>query len=115
MRRPTIAYMDNNLPVQCVSERDFLFPDADETYVPDVLAYIQSYDFQMFNALLGMLTPEAVVASFPYLSDSEKSFCLRALFERWSKLLADGWRGEPLPPHLLQWIARKKLNGDARE
>jgi hypothetical protein len=46
-------------------------------------------------------TPEAVVASFPYLSDLEKSFCLRALFERWSKLLAEGWQGEPLPPHLL--------------
>ena len=36
MRRPTIATMDNGLPVQCLSERDFLFPDADEKYVPDV-------------------------------------------------------------------------------
>ena len=52
MRRATIAYMDNGLPVQCFSERDFLFPDADEKYVPDVLAYIQSYDFKTFNALL---------------------------------------------------------------
>ena len=49
MRRPTIATMDNGLPVQCLSERDFLFPDADEKYVPEVLAYIQSYDFKTFN------------------------------------------------------------------
>ncbi|MGH6810793.1 MAG: hypothetical protein ACREDM_00110 [Methylocella sp.] len=110
MRRGTIAYAQNNVPVECVSERDFLFPDADEKYVPEVLAYIQSYDFQMFNALLGMLTPEAVVATFPYLSDRERGFCLRALFERWSQLLADGWQGEPLPPHLMQWIARKRLH-----
>ena len=40
MRRPTIATMDNGLPVQCLSERDFLFPDADEKYVPAVLAYM---------------------------------------------------------------------------
>ena len=25
-----------DLPVQCFSERDFLFPDADEKYVPEV-------------------------------------------------------------------------------
>ena len=49
MRHPTIAHMPNGLPVQCVSEWDFLFPDADEKYVPDVLAYIQSYDFKTFN------------------------------------------------------------------
>jgi hypothetical protein len=30
MRYPTIAYMDNGLPVQTLSRRDFLFPDADE-------------------------------------------------------------------------------------
>jgi hypothetical protein len=47
MRRPTIAYMDNGLPVQCLSERDFLFPDADEKYVPEVLAYIHSYDVKL--------------------------------------------------------------------
>ena len=39
MRHPTIAYTHKNLPVQCLSERDFLFPDADEKYVPEVLAY----------------------------------------------------------------------------
>ena len=38
MRRPIIAYMDNGLPVQLLSRRDFLFPDADEKYVPPVLA-----------------------------------------------------------------------------
>ena len=90
MRRPTIAHMDNGLPVQCLSERDFLFPDADEKYVPDVLAYIQSYDFKTFNTLLWTKTPEEVVATFPYLSDREKSFCLRALFEQWTKVLAEG-------------------------
>ena len=40
MRRPIIATMDNGLPVQLLSRRDFLFPDADEKYVPAVLAYI---------------------------------------------------------------------------
>jgi hypothetical protein len=25
-----------DLPVQCLSQRDFLFPDAEEKYVPDV-------------------------------------------------------------------------------
>src|SRR5205807_7913542 len=91
MRHSTIAYMPNGLPVQCCSERDFLFPDADEKYVPDVLAYIQSYDFKTFDALLRTKTPEEVVATFPYLSDREKSFCLRALFEQWTKVLAEGW------------------------
>ena len=52
MRRATIAYMDDGLPVQCLSERDFLFPDADEKYVPDAGAYIQSYDMPAFHALL---------------------------------------------------------------
>jgi len=42
--------MDNGLPVQCLSERDFLFPDADEKYVPEVLAYIQSTDFGTFTS-----------------------------------------------------------------
>ena len=65
MRRPTNASMDNGLPVQCLSERDFLFPDADEKYVPEVLAYIQSTDF--------------------------------GTFAKWTKCLAEGWRG--LPPH----------------
>ncbi len=111
MRRATIAYMDNGLPVQCLSERDFLFPDADEKYVPDVLAYIQSYDFKTFNTLLLTRTPEDVVATFPYLSDREKSFVCRTLFDQWTKCLAEGWRG--LPPHLMQWMARQRLNGHA--
>jgi hypothetical protein len=38
MRRGTIAYAQNNVPVQCVSEWDFLFPDGDEKYVPEVRA-----------------------------------------------------------------------------
>jgi hypothetical protein len=60
-----------------------------------------------------MLTPEAVGASFPYLSDQEKSWYCRALFERWSKLLVEGWDG--LPPDLMQRMARKRLDGDARD
>ena len=76
MRRATIATMDNGLPVQCVSERDFLFPDADEKYVPDASAYIQSYDLPAFHALLRAGSPEDAVVAFPYLSDLEKSFVL---------------------------------------
>jgi hypothetical protein len=112
MRRPTIATMDNGLPVQCLSERDFLFPDADEKYMPDVLAYIQSYDFKRFNTLLWTKTRRTCWRRSPYLSDREKSFCLRALFEQWSKCLAEGWDG--LPPHLKEWMAaRRRLNGHA--
>jgi hypothetical protein len=85
--------------------------DADEKYVPEVLAYIQNYDFKSFNALLWTKTPEEVVATFPYLSDREKSFACRALFDQWAKCLAEGWRG--LPPHLMEWMARQRLNGHA--
>ncbi len=113
MRRATTATMDNGLPVQCLSERDFLFPDADEKYVPEVLAYIQSYDFATFNTLLWTKMPEEVVATFPYLSDLEKSFACRALFEQWTKVLADGWDG--LPPHLMEWMARKRFNCHAAD
>src|SRR3984893_13916008 len=105
MRRPTIAYATKDLPVQCFSERDFLFPDADEKYVPDVRAYIQSYDVPAFLALLRAGSPEDAVAAFPYLSDLEKSFALRGLFENWTKELAGGWDG--LPPHLMEWVAEK--------
>lgn len=111
MRRATIAYMPNGLPVQCLSERDFLFPDADEKYVPDALAYIQSYDSKRFHALLWAGSPEDAVEAFPYLSDREKTFVLRGLFENWSRELAGGWDG--LPPHLMTWVARKRLNGHA--
>jgi hypothetical protein len=47
MRRPTIAYADKGLQVQFFSKRDFLFPDADEKYVPEVLTYIHSYDVKV--------------------------------------------------------------------
>lgn len=69
MPRPTIAYAHKDLPVQYLSERDFLFPDADEKYVPEVLAYIQNYDVKTLNTLLLAKTPDEVVARFPYLSD----------------------------------------------
>jgi hypothetical protein len=41
--------MDNGLPVQTLSRRDFLFPDADEKYVPAVLAYIHDTDVETLN------------------------------------------------------------------
>ena len=88
MRRPTIAYMDNGLPVQCLSERDFLFPDADEKYVPDTRAYIQSYDVPAFHALLRAGSPEDAIAAFPYLSDREKTFALRG----YSRTGRKNWR-----------------------
>jgi len=46
-----ITLAQKGLPVQCLSEREFLFPDADEKYVPDVLAYIHNHDFETFNTL----------------------------------------------------------------
>src|SRR3977135_3449388 len=112
MRRPTIAYATKELPVQCFSERDFLFPDADEKYVPDAGAYIQSYDMPAFHALLRAGSPEDAVAAFPYLSDHEKTFALRGLFENWTRELAWGG-GAGRPPHLLAWVARKRGNGHA--
>jgi hypothetical protein len=81
MRRPIIATMDNGLPVQLLSRRDFLLPDADEKYVPAVLAYIHDMDVETLNTLLRTRTPEDVVATFPYLSDVEKKFACRALFD----------------------------------
>ena len=72
MRRPIIAYMDNGLPVQLLSRRDFLSPDADEKYVPAVLVYIHDTDVGTLNRMLYTQTPEEVVATFPYLSDLEK-------------------------------------------
>jgi hypothetical protein len=109
MRRPTIAYATKDLPVQCFSERDFLFPDADEKYVPEVLAYIQSYDFQTFNALLWTKTPEEVVATFPYLSDLEKSFACRALFDQWSKCLAERVGRSAAAPHSMDGAATPNM------
>jgi hypothetical protein len=64
-----------------------------------------------FHALLRAGSPEDAVAAFPYLSDLEKNFVLRGLFENWTKELAGGWDG--LPPHLMAWVARKRGNGHA--
>jgi hypothetical protein len=55
--------------------------------VPDVLAYIQSYDFGTFNDLLWTKTPEEVFATFPYLSAREKSFACRA--DQWTAFKRD--------------------------
>ena len=83
--------------------------------MPDVLAYIQSYDFGTFNDLLWTKTPEEVFATFPYLSDREKSFACRALFDQWSKCLAEGWGGRSAAaPHGMdgaaevQWSCRRR-------
>jgi hypothetical protein len=110
MRRATIATMDNGLPVQCLSERDFLFPDADEKYVPDVRAYIQSYDLPAFLALLRAGSPEDAVAAFPYLSDREKTFALRGC----SRTGRKNWReGGTACRRTMEWVARKRGNGHA--
>jgi hypothetical protein len=108
MRRPTIADAGNGLPVQCLSERDFLFPDADEKYVPEVLAYIHRHELKTFERLLWKQSPEEVAASFSYLSAREKSFLCRALFDRWNTLLSEGWNG--LPPHLMEWMATRQTH-----
>jgi hypothetical protein len=109
MRYPTIAYMDNGLQVQMLSRRDFLFPDADEKYVPAVLAYIHDTDVETLNRLLYTRTPEEVVATFPHLSDREKQFACRALFDQWAERLAAG--GRPMLPHLMEWMTRQRFNG----
>jgi hypothetical protein len=90
MRYPTIAYMDNGLPVQLLSRRDFLYPDADEKYVPAALAYIHDTDVETLNTLLRTRRPDEVVATFRYLSDREKQFACRALFDQWAERLAAG-------------------------
>ncbi len=113
MRRATIAHMDNGLPVQCLSERDFLFPDADEKYVPEVLAYIHNYDVEKLNTLVLTQTPDEVVEAFPYLSDLEKKFACRALYDQWAGRLAAGCK--PLPPHIMEWMRRQRFNGHAAD
>ncbi|MDQ6866905.1 MAG: hypothetical protein M3178_00285 [Pseudomonadota bacterium] len=65
--------MDNGLPVQLLSRRDFLHPDADEKYVPAVLAYIHDTDVGTLNSLLHTRTPEEVVATFPISRTLKKS------------------------------------------
>lgn len=102
-----IAYQ-NGLPVQCLSERDFLFPDADEVYTPEVLAYIHRHDKKRFKSMLWKQSPEEVSASFSYLSPREKRFLCRALYDRWSELLAEGWND--LPPHLMEWMTGLRGN-----
>ena len=79
--------------------------------MPDVLAYIQSYDFGTFNDLLWTKTPEEVVATFPYFSGREKKFACRALFDQWAERLAAG--GRPMLPHLMEWMKRQRFNGHA--
>jgi hypothetical protein len=63
MRRPTIAYMENGLPVQLLSRRDFLLPDADEKYVRQCF---HDMDVETLNTLLRTRALEDVVATFPY-------------------------------------------------
>ncbi len=101
----SLRTLDNGLPMRTLSGRDFLFPDADEKYVPAVLAYIHDTDVETLNRLLYTRRPEEVVATFPYLSGREKKFACRALFDQWAERLAaggrrccltswNGWRGK---------------------
>jgi hypothetical protein len=103
--------MDNGLPVQLLSRRDFLSPDADEKYVPAVLVYIHDTDVGTLNRMLYTQTPEEVVATFPYLSDLEKKVACRALFDQWAERLAAG--GRPMLPHLMEWMRQQRFNGNA--
>jgi hypothetical protein len=113
MRYPTIAYLDNGLPVETLSRRDFLSPDVDEKYVPAVPAYIHDTDVETLNTLLRTRTPEEVVATFPYLSDREKQFACRALFDQWVERLAAG--GRKMLPHLMEWMKWQRFNGHAAD
>jgi hypothetical protein len=45
----------------CFSERDFLFSDADEKYVPEALAYIHSYDVKLKQIPTEIVTQRARV------------------------------------------------------
>ncbi len=92
-----------------VSHSGIFCSRADEKYVPEVLAYIHDVDVNTLDALLLTMTPEEVVATFPYLSDLEKIFACRAPCST-SGRAACG-RVEPLPPHLMEWMARKRKNG----
>jgi hypothetical protein len=76
-----------------------------------VLAYIHDTDVETLNRLLYARTPEEVVATFPYLSDREKQFACRALFDQWAERLAAG--GRPMLPHLMEWMTRQRFNGHA--
>jgi len=112
MRNPTFArYRGLGLTVEHLSERDFLFPDADEKYVPDVLAYIHRQDVAALNRLMLTQTPDEVVEAFPYLTEREKRFACRALFDQWAGRLADGWKDD-LPPHIREWMARQEFRED---
>jgi hypothetical protein len=63
------------------------------------------------NRLLYTQTPEEVVATFPYLSDLEKKFACRALFDQRAERLAAG--GRPMLLHLMEWMKRQRFNGHA--
>jgi hypothetical protein len=58
--------MDNGPPVQTLSRRDFLYPDADEKYVPAVLAYIHDTDVGTLNTLLYTRTPARTLDENPF-------------------------------------------------
>ena len=79
-----LAVKDSSSRVRCLSERDFLFPDADEKYVPEVLAYIHNYDVETLN---------------------------RALYDQWAGRLAAGCKR--LPPHIMECMQRQRFNGHA--
>lgn len=102
MWRPTIAH-ENGLAVQCLLERDF-----SQVYTPEVLAYIHRHDHKRFESMLWKQSPEEVAASFSYLSPREKRFLCRALYDQWTKCLAEGWNG--LPQHLMEWMIAQHGN-----
>jgi hypothetical protein len=101
MRQAVTRYTPNGLPVQQSSTRDFLFPEADERYVPEVLAYVHDTDIPALNDRLRTMTPPAALEAFAYLSDQERAFACRALHDLWSARISAGAK---LLPHLMAWM-----------
>jgi hypothetical protein len=67
-----------------------------------------SGEIKTFERLLWKQSPEEVAATLSYLSAREKGFFCRALFDRWTKCLAEGWNG--LPPHLMECMTTRRGN-----
>ncbi|MFA5947907.1 MAG: hypothetical protein WC806_02975, partial [Candidatus Gracilibacteria bacterium] len=88
------------------SARDFLYPDADERYVPNVGAYIHEADLPKIDELLVTVTPDVALTSLCYLSGQERIFAARAMLELWRRRLTEDKWGE-FRPHIKAWMAER--------
>jgi hypothetical protein len=61
---------------------------------------------------LHMIGADAV-SDISYLSDLEKKFTRRALFDQWTERLAVGVMS--MLPHLMEWMRRQRFNGHAAD